>query len=43
MPEPELSPTALQKPDMDPVTFEVIRNALVEVVEEMGLALRRSA
>src|ERR1700752_1882339 len=27
----------------DPVKFEVIRNALVEATEEMGLALRRSA
>jgi N-methylhydantoinase B len=27
----------------DPIRFEVIRNALVEAVEEMGLALRRSA
>jgi N-methylhydantoinase B len=28
---------------LDPVKFEVIRNALVEATEEMGLALRRSA
>jgi N-methylhydantoinase B len=28
---------------LDPVKFEVIRNALVETTEEMGLALRRSA
>jgi N-methylhydantoinase B len=28
---------------LDPVRFEVIRNALVEATEEMGLALRRSA
>jgi N-methylhydantoinase B len=28
---------------MDPVTFEVIRNALVAATEEMALALRRSA
>src|ERR1700710_2037415 len=28
---------------LDLLKFEVIRNALVEVVEEMGLALRRSA
>src|SRR3954452_23729596 len=32
------SPTKL-----DPVQFEVIRNALVEAAEEMGLTLRRSA
>ncbi len=30
-------------PQFDPVKFEVIRNALSEVTEEMGLALRRSA
>jgi N-methylhydantoinase B len=28
---------------LDPITFEVIRNALVEVTEEMSVALRRSA
>ncbi len=28
---------------LDPVKFEVIRNALVEATEEMGVALRRSA
>jgi N-methylhydantoinase B len=28
---------------LDPVQFEVIRNALIEVAEEMGLTLRRSA
>ena len=28
---------------LDPIKFEVIRNALVEAVEEMGLTLRRSA
>jgi N-methylhydantoinase B len=28
---------------LDPVKFEVIRNALVEATEEMGLTLRRSA
>src|SRR4051794_15027360 len=28
---------------LDPVKFEVIRNALVEATEEMGLSLRRSA
>ena len=30
-------------PDMDPVTFEVIRNALVNVTEEMALTVRRAA
>src|ERR1700710_1408672 len=28
---------------LDPIKFEVIRNALVEATEEMGLSLRRSA
>ena len=28
---------------MDPITFEVIRNALVAATEEMGSTLRRSA
>ncbi len=28
---------------VDPIKFEVIRNALVEVTEEMAIALRRSA
>ena len=28
---------------MDPINFEVIRNALVEATEEMAIALRRSA
>jgi N-methylhydantoinase B len=28
---------------LDPVKFEVIRNALIEATEEMGLSLRRSA
>jgi N-methylhydantoinase B/oxoprolinase/acetone carboxylase alpha subunit len=30
-------------PKLDPVRFEVIRNALVEVAEETGLTRRRSA
>jgi N-methylhydantoinase B len=29
--------------DMDPITFEVIRNALVAATDEMALALKRSA
>jgi N-methylhydantoinase B/oxoprolinase/acetone carboxylase alpha subunit len=28
---------------LDPVAFEVIRNALLEVTEEMGVTVRRSA
>ena len=28
---------------VDPIKFEVIRNALVEVTEEMAISLRRSA
>jgi len=35
--------TTSPAPTLDPVKFEVIRNALVEATEEMGLALRRSA
>ncbi len=35
---------SLQIPDrVDPITFEVIRNALLEATEEMTIALRRSA
>ena len=30
-------------PELDPIQFEVIRNALVEATEEMAIALRRSA
>ena len=30
-------------PEVDPIQFEVIRNALVEATEEMAIALRRSA
>ena len=34
----------MQTPDrVDPITFEVIRNALLEATEEMAIALRRSA
>ena len=35
--------TADQRPDVDPIKFEVIRNALLEATEEMAIALRRSA
>ncbi len=31
------------KTEVDPIQFEVIRNALLEVTEEMAIALRRSA
>ena len=35
---------SVQTPDrVDPITFEVIRNALLEATEEMTIALRRSA
>ncbi|MBH06211.1 MAG: 5-oxoprolinase [Phycisphaeraceae bacterium] len=30
-------------PDINPIQFEVIRNALMEITEEMAIALRRSA
>ena len=30
-------------PDIDPVRFEVIRNALLAITEEMGATLRRAA
>ena len=33
----------LERPNMDPVTFEVMRNALVNVTEEMALTIRRAA
>ena len=32
-----------ERPNMDPVTFEVLRNALVNVTEEMALTIRRAA
>ena len=31
------------RPEMDPVTFEVIRNALVNMTEEMAVTVRRAA
>jgi N-methylhydantoinase B len=41
---PETVPTAmLQKPEMDPVTFEVLRNAVINATEEMALTVRRAA
>jgi hypothetical protein len=33
----------VEQPRMDPVTFEVLRNALVNVTEEMALTIRRAA
>ncbi|MBZ0227395.1 MAG: hydantoinase B/oxoprolinase family protein, partial [Bauldia sp.] len=33
----------LETPNIDPVTFEVLRNALVNVTEEMALTIRRAA
>lgn len=43
---PSTQPAAnaqIDKPCMDPVTFEVLRNALVNVTEEMALTIRRAA
>ncbi len=37
------SPTRALAPDIDPVRFEVIRNALLAITEEMGATLRRAA
>ncbi len=34
---------AIARPDMDPVTFEVLRNALINITEEMALTIRRAA
>jgi N-methylhydantoinase B len=36
-------PTVTFAPDIDPVRFEVIRNALLAITEEMGATLRRAA
>jgi N-methylhydantoinase B len=41
--EKDVSPQSLKSPDMDPVTFEVLRNALINVAEEMALTVRRAA
>jgi N-methylhydantoinase B len=41
---PDSAPQAvMQKPDMDPVTFEVLRNAVINATEEMALTVRRAA
>ena len=34
---------SVHKPDMDPVTFEVLRNAVINATEEMALTVRRAA
>ena len=36
-------PARALSPDIDPVRFEVLRNALTAVTEEMGATLRRAA
>jgi N-methylhydantoinase B len=38
-----VAPTRALAPDVDPVRFEVIRNALLAITEEMGATLRRAA
>jgi N-methylhydantoinase B len=40
---PLASDSPIQQPCMDPMTFEVLRNALVNVTEEMALTIRRAA
>ena len=40
---PLAADTPIEQPGMDPVTFEVLRNALVNVTEEMALTIRRAA
>jgi N-methylhydantoinase B len=40
---PPAPDTPIEQPRMDPVTFEVLRNALVNVTEEMALTIRRAA
>ncbi len=37
------TPVGTLAPDIDPVRFEVIRNALLAITEEMGATLRRAA
>ena len=36
-------PSAPERPGIDPVTFEVIRNAVVNMTEEMAVTVRRAA
>ena len=38
-----LSSISALDPDIDPVRFEVVRNALLAITEEMGVTLRRAA
>ena len=40
---PSAATTAALAGDLDPVTFEVLRNALLAITEEMGATLRRAA
>jgi N-methylhydantoinase B len=41
--QPAASPRGVRVAAVDPITFEVIRNALVAATDEMALALKRSA
>src|SRR5437870_7875863 len=43
MTESPIPTTRAFAPDIDPVRFEVIRNALLAITEEMGATLRRAA
>lgn len=40
---PQCIPSSVLAADVDPVRFEVIRNALLAITEEMGATLRRAA
>jgi N-methylhydantoinase B len=40
---PPAAPIRALAPDIDPIRFEVIRHALLAIVEEMGATLRRAA
>src|SRR6185436_20886893 len=43
MTSPSAPPTRALAAEIDPVRFEVIRNALLAITEEMGATLRRAA
>ena len=43
MTPPTAPPTRALAAEIDPVRFEVIRNALLAITEEMGATLRRAA
>src|SRR5207237_10483507 len=43
MTPPPSSPQRTLASDVDPVRFEVLRNALLAITEEMGATLRRAA